>query len=78
MLNPTTSGVDYKDDATTSVFADNRMNTGMTSADIVRGNHYPKSVMRVNPVIFSHKKHVPQKKQVVRFTLAWWKLYLDS
>ena len=78
MLDPTTSGVDEKDDATTSVVADNSMKTGMVFLDIVHGNQSPKSVARVNPVIHAQKKHFPQKKQVARFTLAWWNLYLDS
>ena len=77
MLNPTTSGVDEKDQSTTSVVADNRMKTFMTFADIFSGNQSPKSVARVNPVIPDQKKHVPQNKQVARFTLSWWKLYLD-
>ena len=38
MLNPITSGVDRKDDATMSVVSDNRMKTGMIFADILRGN----------------------------------------
>ena len=78
MLNPTTSGVYDKYDATTSLVYDNRMKTGMMFADIVCGNQSPKSVTRVNPVITSQKNHVPHKKKVLRFTLAWWKLYLDS
>ena len=77
ILNHTTSGEDEKDYATTSVVADNRTKKVMTFADIVRDNQNPKSVVRVNPVIPSKKNHVPQKKQVVRFTLAWWKIYLD-
>ena len=77
MPNPTTSGVDEKDDTTTSVVDDNRKKTRMEFADIVRGNHTPKSVARVNPIIPAQKKHVPQKKQVARFILAWWKLHLD-
>ena len=35
-------------------------------------------VVRVNPVIPAHQKHVTQKNQVERFTLALWKLYLNS
>ena len=77
MLNPKKSGVDEKDYATTSVVADKRTKKGMTFADIVRDNQNPKSVVRVNPVIPDQKKHVPQKNQVARFTLAWRKLYLD-
>ena len=78
MLDPTTSGVDKNNDATTSVVADNSMKTGMVFLDIVHGNQSPKSVARVNPVIHAQKKYFPQKKQVARFTLAWWNLYLDS
>ena len=44
ILNTTTSGVDEKDDATTSMVVDNMMNTGMEFVDIVRGNRSPKSV----------------------------------
>ena len=72
MLNPTTSGVDEKDDATTSVFSDNRMNTGMIFAEIVRGNKSSKSVTKVNSVIPA------QKNQAAWFILAWWYMYLDS
>ena len=70
-------GVYEKEDSTISVVADNRMKTGMTFEDIVRGNQSPKSVLRVNPVTPSQRKHVPQKKQVARFTIAWWKMHLD-
>ena len=70
--------MDKKDEATTSVVSDNRMKTGMEFADIVRGNQSPKLVARINPVMNSQKKHVPQKKQAARFTLVWWNLYLDS
>ena len=76
MLNPTTSVVDENYEATTSVVADNRMKTGMTFADIVYGNQSPKEVTRVNPFIPAQQNHVPQKKQVSQFTLAWWKMYL--
>ena len=65
-------------DATMSRVADNRIKTGMTFADIVRGNQSPKSFKRFNPVIPAQKKDLPQKKQVVRFTLLWWKMFLDS
>ena len=51
MLNPTTLGVDEKDDATTSVVLDNRMKTGIKFVDIVCGNQSPKSVAGNNPVI---------------------------
>ena len=78
MLNPTTLGVDEKDYTTTYVVADNSMRIVMTFADIVCGDKSPNSVARVNTVISVHKKHVPQKKQIARFTLAWWKLYLDN
>ena len=57
-------------DATMSRVADNRIKTGMTFADIVRGNQSPKSFKRFNPVIPAQKKHVPQKKQVKWFTLS--------
>ena len=57
--------------------ADNRIKMGMMFADILCVNQSPKSVGRVNPVIPSQKKHVPQKEQVAWFTLARWKLYLD-
>ena len=75
MINPTTSGVDQKYDTTTSMVADNKMKTGMKFAYILRGNKSPKSTVRVNPVIRSQNKRVPQKKQVARFTLACWGLY---
>ena len=75
MLNPTTPGLDYKDEATTSAVADNSMKTGLTFANIVHGNHPSKLVARVNPVIYAQNKNFPQKKQVARFTLARWKLY---
>ena len=67
---PTTSVVDENNDSTPYVVADNRMRTVMKFADIVRGNHPPKSVASVNPVIPSHKKDLTQKNQVARFTLA--------
>ena len=70
MLNPTTSGVEKKGDSTRCMVANNRINTGMAFADIVRGNQSPKLVARVNPVIPDQQKHVPQKKQVMRLTLA--------
>ena len=70
MLNPTTSGLYENDDTTTSVVADNMMKTVMTFADIVHGNHNPKSSARVNPVIPAQQKHVTQKNQVAQFTLA--------
>ena len=60
MLNPTTSGVDEKDQSTTSVVADNRMKTFMTFADIFSGNQSPKSVARVNPVIPDQKACDPE------------------
>ena len=62
MLRPTTSGVGDKDDATKSMVAGNRMNTGMAFEDILRENQYPKSFARVNLAITSQKKHVIQKK----------------
>ena len=76
--NSTTLGVDETDDTITSMVDDTKMKTGMNFADIVRGNQSPKSVARVNPFIPDQKMHVPQNKQVARFTLAWWKPYLDS
>ena len=50
----------------------------MTFADNVCGGQSPKSVARVNPVITAQNKHLLHKKQVAWFTLALWKLYLDS
>ena len=41
MLDPTTSGVDKNNDATTSVVADNSMKKGMVFSDIVHGYHPP-------------------------------------
>ena len=38
MLNPTTSGLYKKDDATTDMVSDNMIKTGMKFSDIVRGN----------------------------------------
>ena len=70
VLNSTTSVVDEKDDATTSVVSDNSMKTGMTFAYIVYRNQSPKKVARVNPVIPAQQNHVPQKNQVLQFTLA--------
>ena len=78
MLNPTTSVVDNKDNATMSMVSDNRVKTGITFAYIVCGNQSPKSVIRVNPVITAQNKHVSQKKHVTQFTIAWWNLHLDS
>ena len=78
MINPETSGVDDKYDATMTVISDNRMNTGMTFVDIFCGNQPPKSVVRVRHVIPTQKKHMTQKNQVARFTRAWWNMYLDS
>ena len=63
---------------TTTVVADNRMKMGMMLEYIVCGNQPPNSVLMVNPVRPAQKKHVPQKNQAARFTLAWWKLYLYS
>ena len=62
--------MDEKDDATTSMVVDNRMKTGMIFVDIVHGNQSPKSVTRFNHVIPAQKKHFPQKKKFVQFTLA--------
>ena len=78
MLNPTMSGVDEMDDATTSVVVDNKMKTLIKFPAIVHGNLPPKSVSRVNPIKPDHKKHVPKKNQFTLFKLAWWKLYLDN
>ena len=78
MQSTTASAVDDKDNTIAYVVADNRMKTGITFSDIVRGNQSPKSVASVNPVIPDQKKHVTQKKQVAWFTLAWRNLYLDS
>ena len=55
MLNPIMSGVYEKNDATMAVVADTMMKMGMTFEDIVHGNQYPNSVVRVNPVIPSQK-----------------------
>ena len=78
MLNPTTSVVENKENATMSMVSDNRVKTGITFAYIVCGNQSPESVIRVNPAITAQNKHVSQKKQVAQVTLAWWNMYLDS
>ena len=75
--NSTTSGVDETDDAIISVVSDTNANTGMKFSDIVRGNQSPKSVVRVNPVLPVQKNPVTHNKQVARFTIAWWEMYLD-